>query len=517
VHDNVGLFLHRWATRDPGRTGIIDAGRDDLAVSYEELDRKAARVASHLRARGLGTGDRVAICTANGLEFVAAWFGAVYAGCATLPIPTGSTVPEVAFRIEHARCGALLTDEERADVAREAASRTSSSTALLDVREAIDASPGEATPSELPPDALAMLLYTSGTTGAAKCARISHGSLRAHTQALVDEVIGLRESDRVLGTLPLTHSYGIRTTLLVPFYAGACTVFTPRFSPRQSLELCNRHGVTWLPGVPTMFIAWANEDTTPAPASLRWCMSAGAPLHEDVRLRAEKRLGAPVRQAYGLTEANLAAINAPPDDAIAGSSGKPVAGVELRIIRESGAGAPQGSTGEVLVRGPNVMAGYLDDKMATEHVMRGGWLHTGDVGFVDAEGRLTIVDRSKDLILRGGASIYPSEVESVLSDHPAVRDAAVVGQPDEYYGEEVVAVVVPRDDVSVEALDAWVRARLAAYKVPRRYALVDAFPRSHSGKTLKRRLRAQLARGVILTESLDADRPAQELEPDDHD
>ncbi|MGB5704162.1 MAG: hypothetical protein WBM48_15180, partial [Polyangiales bacterium] len=177
----------------------------------------------------------------------------------------------------------------------------------------------------------------------------------------------------------------------------------------------------------------------------------------------------------------------------------------------------QGSTGEVLVRGPNVMAGYLDDKMATEHVMRGGWLHTGDVGFVDAEGRLTIVDRSKDLILRGGASIYPSEVESVLSDHPAVRDAAVVGQPDEYYGEEVVAVVVPRDDVSVEALDAWVRARLAAYKVPRRYALVDAFPRSHSGKTLKRRLRAQLARGVILTESLDADRPAQELEPDDHD
>jgi acyl-CoA synthetase (AMP-forming)/AMP-acid ligase II len=180
-----------------------------------------------------------------------------------------------------------------------------------------------------------------------------------------------------------------------------------------------------------MFIAWANEDTTPAPASLRWCMSAGAPLHEDVRLRAEKRLGAPVRQAYGLTEANLAAINAPPDDAIAGSSGKPVAGVELRIIRESGAGAPQGSTGEVLVRGPNVMAGYLDDKMATEHVMRGGWLHTGDVGFVDAEGRLTIVDRSKDLILRGGASIYPSEVESVLSDHPAVRDAAVVGQPDE--------------------------------------------------------------------------------------
>jgi long-chain acyl-CoA synthetase len=509
VQGNVGLFLHRWATRDPERTGIIDAGRGDLAVSYGELDRKAARVASSLRAKGLSPGDRVAICTANGVEFVVAWFGAVYAGCATLPIPAGSTVPEIAFRIEHAGCNALLADGERFEVARKAASRASSAAALLEVQEAIVDASGEATPCDLPHAAFALLLYTSGTTGAAKCACISHDSLGAHTRALVDDVIGLRESDRVLGTLPLTHSYGIRTTLLVPFYAGARTVFAPKFSPRRSLELCSTHGVTWLAGVPTMFIAWADEETAPAPATLRWCMSAGAPLREDVRLRAEQRLGAPVRQAYGLTEANLTAINAPPDEAIPGSSGKPVPGVQVRIATESGAEAPQGSSGEVLVRGPNVMAGYLDDRTATAHVMRGGWLHTGDIGFVDPEGRLTIVDRSKDLILRGGASIYPSEVEIVLTDHPAIREAAVVGQPDDYYGEEVVAVVVPHDDVAVASLDAWVRERLAPYKVPRRYAFVDAFPRSESGKTLKRRLRDQLARGVLETESLSADRPAQ--------
>jgi long-chain acyl-CoA synthetase len=208
-----------------------------------------------------------------------------------------------------------------------------------------------------------------------------------------------------------------------------------------------------------------------------------------------------VRQAYGLTEANLSAINAPPDEAVAGSSGKPVPGVTLRIERESGAEAPRGAHGEVLVRGPNVMAGYLDDKLATAHVMRGGWLHTGDIGFVDAEGRLTIVDRSKDLILRGGASIYPSEVESVLGDHPAVREAAVVGQADDYYGEEVVAVVVPNGSITARELDVWVRARLAPYKRPRHYAFVDALPRSGSGKLLKRRLRDQLAAGALATEA----------------
>ena len=494
---------------DPERTGIIDAGRSELRVSYGELDRKAARVASHLRARGVGEGDRVAICTANGLEFVAAWFGAVYAGCATLPISAESTTPEIAFRLRHAGCSALLTDAGRTAVARESVSRASSRAALLGVQEAIENAPGEDAPCELPANALAMLLYTSGTTGAAKCACISHGSLRAHTRTLVEEVIQLGETDRVLGALPLTHSYGLRTTLLAPFYAGASTVFTPKFSPRRTLELCDAHGVTWLPAVPTMLIAWANDDTAPTPTTLRWCMSAGAPLTENVRLRAEKRLGAPVRQAYGLTEANLTAINAPPDEAIAGSSGKPVAGVTVRIVNESGVEVPQGSHGEVLVRGPNVMEGYLDDKIATAHVMRGGWLHTGDLGFVDGQGRLTIVDRSKDLILRGGASIYPSEVERVLAVHPAVRDAAVVGQPDDYYGEQVVAVVVLDGHAAAADLDAWVRGRLAPYKVPRCYAFVDSLPRSSSGKTLKRHLREQLVSGALRTEALGADRSAQ--------
>jgi long-chain acyl-CoA synthetase len=509
MNANVGNFLHRWAQQDPGRTGIVDSGRNDLAFSYGELDRQASRVAAHLLDRGLGPGDRVAICTANGMDFVAAWFGAVYAGCTTLPISVMSTAHEIAFRLQHAGCKALLTDADRSAVAHESKARAGMSSEALLIEDAIANAQGEAPPCNARPDSFAMLLYTSGTTGAAKGVCITHESLGAHTRALVDHTLRLTEDDRILGTLPLTHSYGIRMTLLVPFYAGASTVFVPKFSPSRTLELCTTHRITWLPGVPTMFIAWANETTQPTPPSLRWCMSAGAPLVEDVRLRAETRLGAPVRQGYGLTEATFTAINAPPDNAVPGSSGKPVAGVELKIADDFGEELPRGVHGEVLVRGQNVMAGYLDEKLATNHVMRGDWLHTGDIGFVDDEGRLTIADRSKDLILRGGASIYPSEIENVLARHPAIHDVAVVGQPDDYYGEEIVAVAVRSVNVTAKELDEWAREQLAAYKVPRLYAFIEALPQGANGKTLKRRLRDQLVSGEISAEPLPSNRPAK--------
>ena len=509
MNANVGSFLHRWAQRDPERTALVDSGRGNLALSYRELDRQASRVAAHLLARGLGPGDRIAICTANGLDFVAAWFGTVYAGCTTLPIPVMSTAHEIAFRLKHAGCKALLADVDRSEIAHDSSVRAGTRAKVLQVEEAIASNSGEAPPSGAAPDSVAMLLYTSGTTGAAKGVCITHESLGAHTKALVEQTLGLTEDDRVLGTLPLTHSYGIRTTLLAPFFAGARTVFVPKFSPTRTLELCTTHRITWLPAVPTMFVAWANQQGKPTPPALRWCLSAGAPLVEDVRLRAEKRLGAPVRQGYGLTEANLTTINAPPDVAVRGSSGKPVAGVALRIADDFGEELPLGVHGEVLVRGQNVMAGYLDDKLATNHVMRGDWLHTGDIGFVDDEGRLTIVDRSKDLILRGGASIYPSEIEDVLVHHPAIHDVAVVGQPDEYYGEEIVAVVVRDADVTPKELDEWAREQLAPYKVPRRYAFIEALPQGASGKTLKRRLRDQLLSGEISAEQLPSHRPAK--------
>ncbi len=497
MNANVGSFLHRWAARDPALTAIIDSGRGDLACSYEALDREAGRVAASLVARGLGPGDRVAVCTDNGLEFVAAWFGAVYAGCTTLPIPVMSTSHEIAFRLEHAHCRALLCDAAHFDLSHDSTKRAGTDTEIIRVDEAIEDARGEMPPAVCNPDALAMILYTSGTTGAAKGVCITHRSLGTHTAALVRHTLALSNKDRVLGTLPLTHSYGIRMTLLVPFCAGASTVFVPRFSPERTLDLCTKHEVTWLPGVPTMFVAWADQARQPPPPALRWSMSAGAPLVEDLRLRAEERLGATVRQGYGLTEATFSTINAPPDEAVPRSVGQPVSGVEIRIGNEDAKALPTGTRGEVLVRGQNVMAGYLDDKTATAHVMRGGWLHTGDIGVVDEVGRLTVVDRSKDLILRGGHSIYPFEVESAVGAHPAVADIAVVGEPDNYYGEEVVAVIVLRTPVTLHELDAWARERLAPHKIPRRYAFVEGLPQGASGKTFKRLLRDQLISGEL--------------------
>lgn len=483
--------MHEWATRDPERPYLIDGGSPERTLSYAEVDRRAGSVASLLRGRELGSGSRVAIAASHGIGFADAWFGTVYAGCTTLPIAEGSTAPEIAFRLRHSRCSAILADARHADVAEEGVALANAPIEVLHLEDAERHTAG-APPCDLDSTAVAMLLYTSGTTDRAKCACITHASLIAHTRALASSTIRLDPSDRVLGTLPLTHSYGIRTTLLLPSCAGASTVVAPRFSPKHTLELCADYDVTWLPGVPTMFIAWANETAAPTPRSLRWCMSAGAPLPEDVRARAEERLGAPVRQAYGLTEANLSAVNAPPDDAVSGSCGRPVQGVEIRIAGKDGCDVAEGDRGEVLIRGPNVMAGYLDDPIATNRALRDGWLHTGDIGLVDSEGRLQIVDRSKDLILRGGASIYPAEVEDALAGHPDVLDVAVVGRPDPYYGEVVVAFIVGAGLPRIADLDAWARERLAHYKVPVSYARVDALPRGKSGKTLKRRLREQL-------------------------
>jgi long-chain acyl-CoA synthetase len=360
-----------------------------------------------------------------------------------------------------------------------------------------------------------MILYTSGTTGAPRGAAITHASLLAHTAALVEHALGLGPDDRVMGVLPLTHSYGIRMVVLATLHAGASAVLVPRFDAVSTLRLLTAECVTWLPVVPTMLAALAAARWTLGPGpnvhlagrnseaarfpALRWCLSAGAPLAEDVRVRAEARLGVEVRQGYGLTEATFCTIDAPPVPRTPGSVGRPVPGIEVRIAGADGRDAMPGDTGEVRVRGDNVMRGYVGDDDATQHVIRDGWLHTGDIGRLDVHGALFVVDRTKDLIIRGGNNVYPSEVEDVLARHPDVAEAAVVGRPDAYYGEEIVAVVVLRDGATLDpaALDAHAREHLSPVKVPRELAVVDALPLGPSRKVLKRELREMLAAGKL--------------------
>jgi long-chain acyl-CoA synthetase len=345
--------------------------------------------------------------------------------------------------------------------------------------------------SSLPPvagEALAQILFTSGTTGTAKAAAVSHASLVAHARA-VARTVALGEDDVILGALPLTHSFGCRMVMLLALATGARVVLMRRFDAARALALLDAERVTFWPAVPTMLAA-ACAVAGPPPRGLRWVLSAGAPLADALCRRAEARLGCDVRQGYGQTEASFSTIDAPPSPRTLGSVGRPVAGVEVRIA----------AGGEVEVRGPHRMVGYLDDAEATAAAIDAdGWLRTGDVGRLDGDGRLWIVDRTKDLIIRGGNNVYPSEVEAALVAHPAVAEVAVVGRADDYFGEEVVAVVVLRAGRTTSAaeLAAFARERIAATKIPREYAFVDALPLGPSQKVLKRALRDQLAAGTL--------------------
>ncbi|MFW5921039.1 MAG: class I adenylate-forming enzyme family protein [Polyangiales bacterium] len=499
----IGQVLRQPALRTPGRIAIVDAPRGEhVEITYAELDEDARRVAAALRARGIVPGERVALVADNCRAFVACWFGVVYAGCTVAPAPVVSAAPEVAFRLTDAGCAALITDEARGEMGERACAQAGGEVIRLDARELLraDVTPIDA-PARTAPEDLAMILYTSGTLGAPKGAAITHASLMTHTAALVHHTLRLGAEDRVLGALPLTHSYGIRMVVLATFYASARAVLVPRFFVEQTLELLSVEGITWLPAVPTMFAAWANGPDGEPPSRLRWCLSAGAPLTEDVRTRAEARLGALIRQGYGLTEATFCTIDAPPWERVPGSVGHPVWGIEVRVVDDAGAPVPRGEDGEIVVRGQNVMRGYLGDAESTEAVMRDGWLHTGDVGRFDDNGRLWVVDRIKDLILRGGNNVYPSEVEDAIATHPAVAEVAVVGRPDEHYGEEVIAVLVLHEGATLEPADlaAHCRERIARNKVPREVAFVDALPIGPSRKVLKRELRAALASGELPT------------------
>ena len=504
----VGQVLRQAALASPDRIALVDLGDPGSPrreLSYGELDARALRVASRLRAAGVEPGDRVGLLAENSAECVASWFGVVYAGAAVVPLHVLSAVPELETRLRHAGCKWLLHDRARTELARRAAGEAVAVATLAEITDAAGAAPALVRPVHLPPSAAAMVLYTSGTTGTPKGAVITHASLLVHTSVLSQRVLRFDEGAVVLCVLPLSHSYGCRIAMLAPFFASARAVVLPRFEPARSLAVMSDEGVTWAPVVPTMLAAWAE---TPRAANerlsaLRWVLSAGAPLGDEVARRAEARLGVEVRQGYGMTEATFAAINAPPDARVYGSVGRPAWGVELRIVDSELRDVQPGQTGEVLVRGHNVMSHYLDDAAASAQVRTEGFMHSGDVGRLDEQGRLYIVDRIKDLIIRGGYNVYPSEVEAALAEHPSVVEVAVLGQPDPYYGEEVAAVVVLREPCSTEALARFAADRLGRMRRPRSYAFCEKLPLGPSGKVHKLTIREWIREGRLQLQAVE--------------
>jgi long-chain acyl-CoA synthetase len=512
---NVGQILRQGALRHPQRVALVEwaPGGERRALDYATLDLRARRAAARLQRAGVGPGHGALLSAGNSADFVCAWFGVVYAGGFVVPAPVLSAAPELAHRLSHAGCSVVLCDAPRRELAERAVAQAGREVAVLDVHalcsEGLERAEGAehvqgdhvplAEPRDAEAGAPALVLYTSGTTGTPKGAAISHASLLLHTTVIAQHALKLDGDSAVLGVLPLTHSYGCRMVMLASFYAGARAVLVERFDAARTLQLMQDERVSFVPAVPTMYAAWGALPEGAPPSALGWALCAGAPLAEETARRAEARLGVEVRQGFGMTEATFATLNAPPDRRVFGSVGRPAWGVELRITDDEGRERPQGSAGEVWVRGHNVMTHYLHDPAATGEALHDGFLRTGDVGVLDAEGRLSIVDRLKDMIIRGGNNVYPSEVEAVLVAHPQVRDAAVIGRPDAYYGEEVVAVLVAGEGAApdAQALYAWAEQRLSRTKLPRELCFVAELPLGPSGKVLKRTLREWLRDGRL--------------------
>jgi long-chain acyl-CoA synthetase len=473
----------------------------EVELDYKDLDDGSTRIAALLRDKGLQRGDRVGVMLPNVPQFPIAYYGVLRAGGIVVPMNVLLKRREIAFYLEDSGAKLLLAWH---GFAGEAADGTVDAGA-----EMIEVEPSAfaATLAELEPspdvvdtdeDDTAVILYTSGTTGKPKGAELTHANLSRNAEISSRTTCEVAAGDVVLGALPLFHSFGQTVGMNASLRVGACLTLVPKFDPGETLETIQRDEVTHFYGVPTMFGALLHHpergrfDTS----SLRTCITGGASMPVEVLRGFEEAFGCVVLEGYGLSETSpVASSNHPDMERKPGSIGTPIEGVEMRVVDEEGKPVEQGEVGEIVIRGHNVMKGYWQRPDATEETMRGGWFHSGDMARTDEEGYFYIVDRKKDMIIRGGYNVYPREVEEVLYEHPKIREAAVLGVPHDEWGEEIGAAVVLHEgeELSPEEVSAYVKERIAAYKYPRLVWFLDDLPKGPTGKILKREIETPAA------------------------
>jgi long-chain acyl-CoA synthetase len=469
---------------------------DDLEIDYKTLAEASARVAGLLAAKGVGPGDRVGLMLPNLPYFPFAFFGALRLGAVVVPMNPLLKEREVSFHLSDSGAKVLLAWHQFAEAAEAGSADAGAECMLIEpgvFEQALTDSEPVTEIAERADDDPALILYTSGTTGTPKGAQLTHSNLRSATQVSVD-LVDSQPDNVTFGALPLFHVFGLTSGLNSCVRVGGCLTLLPRFDPGRALELIQRDRVTTFLGVPTMYAAMLHHpdrdkfDTS----SLELCVSGGAAMPVEILRGFEEAFGCKVLEGYGMSETcAIASFNRPDMERKPGSIGIPVPGVEMKVVDEDDNELPQGEVGEIVIRGPVVMSGYWNREDATaETIDSGGWLHSGDMAHVDEDGYFFIVDRKKDMIIRGGFNVYPREVEEVLYEHPAVAEAAVVGMPHESLGEEVGAAVALKDgqEVSAEELRDYVKQRVAAYKYPRRVWFADELPKGPTGKILKREI-----------------------------
>ncbi|GMA39517.1 long-chain-fatty-acid--CoA ligase [Mobilicoccus caccae] len=490
---NLAQNLARTAAERPD---VVALKHDDDLWSFARLADASARFAAHLRSRGVAPGDRVALSLPNIPAFAVVYYGALSVGAVIVPMNPLFKPREVTFYLQDAGVR-LLVCLPGSDAAEAAASLD------IDVIP-VDTLPGllaETEPDhrieEADDEDTAVLLYTSGTTGSPKGAELRHRNLESNQRVTGETLMEATEGDVVMGCLPLFHVFGMTCAMNMAISAGVTLTLIPRFEPKKALEMLGRDGVTIFIGVPTMYGALlaASEGVDALDVgSLRLCISGGSSMPVELMKRFEQRFDCVILEGYGLSETSpVASFNQPHIERKPGSIGVPVRGVEMKLIPvDSEEGADDAGIGEIAIRGENIMRGYWNKPEATEAVLDAdGWFRSGDLGRVDEDGYYYIVDRAKDLIIRGGYNVYPREVEEVLYEYPGVAEAAVVGIHDDHYGEEIAAYVVAREgsDLDVEELQRFVKERVAAYKYPRVIRVIEELPKGATGKILKRELR----------------------------
>ncbi|MBO0864297.1 MAG: long-chain fatty acid--CoA ligase [Mycobacterium sp.] len=469
---------------------------DDLQFTFAEFDAAAARVATLLDKAGIEPGDRVGVMLPNTPAFAIAFYGIMYRGAVAVPMNPLLKAREVTYYLSNSGAKALFATPAFAGEANSGADEVGVQCWVVDdagLAKLITDLPEQDSPMERDDDDVAVILHTSGTTGKPKGAMLTHGNLGRNAEVSVRTLVETGPGDVVMGCLPLFHVFGLTCGLNGSVLAGATLTLIPRFDPRKALEVIARDAVTVFEGVPTMYSALlsvAKEAAPDATRTLRACVSGGAALPVQILADFEKAFGCLVLEGYGLSESSpAAAFNHPHRPRKVGSIGTPIEGVQMRVVDSDGAEVPQGEVGEIQIRGHNVMKGYWNLPDATKATITpDGWLNTGDVGRMDEDGYFYIVDRTKDMIIRGGYNVYPREIEEVLYEHPAVAEAAVIGIPHDSLGEDVGAAVALKKGATVDPdeLREYVKARVAAYKYPRRVWLVDELPKGPTGKVQKR-------------------------------
>lgn len=520
---NLASIVSHHARLAPQKEAIVCG---DIRMTYGELDRLSNRVANALVEMGIGHGDKVALNCVNIPYFPIVYYGIMKAGAVVVPICVLFTPPEIEYHLRDSDAKAVFVFEGTPELPMAKSTKTafdnvdSCTNLVVMTKDVSAASPidGHQTFTELTagksdsfdiyptaPNDTCAILYTSGTTGQPKGAELTHLNLWSNvvtTYAIHMPMIDFTDQQQktCLITLPLFHTTGQTVQMNTQIYGGNRVVLLPRFEPKPTIEAMIAEKVNFWVGVPTMYwslLKCAEEsdvDIAPIRESMKVCSSGGAPMPVEVMKDFQDKFDVRVMEGYGLSETSpLACFNHFERPSKPGKVGQPIFGVEVACFDDDDNEVPRGARGEIVIRGTNVMKGYYKRPEATAEAFRSGWFHTGDIGIIDEEGYVAIVDRKKDMILRGGYNVYPRQLEEVIITHPAVSLCAVIGVPDDRLGEEVKAYLVLKKDakLSAEEFTEWCKTRIAANKYPRHIEFRDELPVGNTGKIFKRALKEE--------------------------